>query len=739
MKYIYLSLLSLWSLTTYAQIGINSDDSTPDNSAMLHVKSHNKGMLIPRMTHAQIMAIPNPANGLQVFNTDDNKMYIYCSSLNKWQEVQYGSNEIIVSDYTIGTGNLCNNTTVNGLYYQGFELNTSNYVSLEVNVNTTGNWSIITDMVNGYRFSGSGFFTTTGTVQVTLYGTGTPVTAQTDTFTVTANNLAGTCTFDVTVKSCGTPITDTRDGQSYNTVQIGTQCWMAENLNIGNQIYYGYGSGFQSDNGIIEKYCYNNDVNNCNTYGGLYQWNETMQYITTPSTQGICPSGWHIPSDDEWKTLEMHLGMPQTDADATGWRLDGLVGGKLKETGTTHWASPNNVWPPDSGFLALPGGGFDPLGSFSNLTINAHFWTSTYASTAYAIDRELGNNTLRVGRFTNLVKTLAKSVRCVKDYGHSDHADFSIGSGGLCAATNVNGSYKKGVALDETNTITLVANVNTPGYWVVTTNTINGYTFNGSGVFSTTGMQQIILTGTGTPVSGQTDTFTATANNSGGTCTFDVSVWECGLPITDSRDGKSYNTVQIGTQCWMAENLNIGTAIMNGTNNQTNNGIIEKYCYNNDINNCNTYGGLYQWNEAMQYVTTPSPQGICPSGWHIPSDDEWKTLEMHLGMPQSDADATGWRLGGLVGGQLKERGTTHWASPNNIWNPDSGFLALPGGARIYGGSWFVDITTHAYFWTSTYSSSTYAIDRELGNTTLRVGRFTTVGQDMGRSIRCVRD
>ena len=94
-----------------------------------------------------------------------------------------------------------------------------------------------------------------------------------------------------------------------------------------------------------------------------------------------------------------------------------------------------------------------------------------------------------------------------------------------------------------------------------------------------------------------------------------------GMPIVE-YEGQIYNTVQIGTQCWLRENLNVGTKI-NGNQTQTNNGIIEKYCYDDIEANCTAYGGLYQWNEMMQYVTNEGVQGICPLGWHIPTDGEW--------------------------------------------------------------------------------------------------------------------
>jgi len=97
---------------------------------------------------------------------------------------------------------------------------------------------------------------------------------------------------------------DERNNRTYKTVTIGKQVWMAENLDIGTQID---GSVESSDNGIIEKYYFNNDPEIGSVYGGLYQWEELMAYTFEEGSQGVCPSGWHIPSNDEWKELELTL------------------------------------------------------------------------------------------------------------------------------------------------------------------------------------------------------------------------------------------------------------------------------------------------------------------------------------------------------------------------------------------------------------------------------------------------
>jgi len=198
----------------------------------------------------------------------------------------------------------------------------------------------------------------------------------------------------------------------------------------------------------------------------------------------------------------------------------------------------------------------------------------------------------------------------------------------------------------------------------------------------------------------------------------------CGQPITDARDSKVYNTVLIGTQCWMAQNLNVGTRI-NGNQAQTNNSDMEKYCYDDLDENCATYGGLYQWDEMMQYSLVEGSQGICPTGLHLPTDAEWATLTTYLG-------------GEIVaGGAMKETGTTHWLAPNTDATNSSGFTCLPGGNRQPDGT-LNYLGSYGLLWSSTESSTSIAWFRYLYSNDASLNRLNYT-KDYGFSVRCLRD
>jgi uncharacterized protein (TIGR02145 family) len=204
------------------------------------------------------------------------------------------------------------------------------------------------------------------------------------------------------------------DHNYYNVVKIGTQTWMAENLNIGKFISASRGGG-QTSNNIIEKYCYDNTFSNCSVYGGLYEWDEMMQYEPqdsgkTGTTRGVCPVGWHLPTQTEVFTLE----------DKAGGNLVG--GGNVKETGLIHWNNPNLGATNLIGFTALGGGIWDGNnGVFVSLGERFDFYSSTSLSATSVQPRwgfafQIHNNSPIFGEYTdNLNYRNGLSVRCIMD------------------------------------------------------------------------------------------------------------------------------------------------------------------------------------------------------------------------------------------------------------------------------------------------------------------------------------
>lgn len=204
--------------------------------------------------------------------------------------------------------------------------------------------------------------------------------------------------------------------------------------------------------------------------------------------------------------------------------------------------------------------------------------------------------------------------------------------------------------------------------------------------------------------------------------------------------GQTYQTIRIGEQCWFRQNLNIGERI-DGIIQMTNNGVIEKYCYDDDETNCDIYGGLYQWRELMQYVSVEPGQGLCPDGWHIPDDFEWSLLEGTVDSVYPPEDPI-WNTEGMRGynaaGELKEEGFDHWAIPNTGATNNYGFTMLPAGNRFHDGTSYNFLHTGTYLWSSTAKNDTAAYGRTTGFTFMKSGRFgypTTIGI----SARCLRN
>lgn len=195
----------------------------------------------------------------------------------------------------------------------------------------------------------------------------------------------------------------------------------------------------------------------------------------------------------------------------------------------------------------------------------------------------------------------------------------------------------------------------------------------------------------------------------------------------DEADGSGpYDIIAIGSQCWFKRNLNVGTRI-NANTNQTNNSTREKYCYSDLESNCDVYGGLYQWDEAVAYENSDfweGAQGLCPSGWHIPTETEVETLVTYVGYD---------------GGKLKETGTTHWCIPNIGATNSTGFTMLPSGYFISQTGEYAGLTSLGEFWTSTYY---YVIDRmrsfKLDTKSTTVG-YGSPFLSWGLAIRCIKN
>ncbi len=460
--------------------------------------------------------------------------------------------------------------------------------------------------------------------------------------------------------NCGLGVISDEDGNKYRTTQIGDQCWMAENLNVGTRIN---GSVDATDNGTIEKICYGDHEGNCDQYGALYEWNEAMQYTTDEGAQGICPTGWKIPTDAEYTVLVEYL------ADSPG--CDNGVGSRCSPAGTEMAKGGS------SGFDAPQGGQGNGIGAYQYLNELDMFWTSTsYASnpTVSAWRRALLYDG-GVHRET-YDKSEQDAIRCLKIPEEAPEA----------TGVSIQGIPQEGQTITGNYTYSDI-NSDLEGASVIRwlrADTVDGTYAEISGATSTTytlGSEDVgkFLKFEITPVA-QTGTTPGntvlTAGYGAITVAFDGT--NCGAVNYSDADGNVYSTVEVGGKCWLGENLIVGTSVTASTT-MTDNGTIERYCYGDNEANCDTYGGLYQWDEAMGYTNTEEAQGICPNGTHIPSSDEWKQMIESFDTPgcsgggwDCGSSGTALKTGGSSGmdfelGGVRSSDTTYAAAGSEVY------------------------------------------------------------------------
>jgi uncharacterized protein (TIGR02145 family) len=231
---------------------------------------------------------------------------------------------------------------------------------------------------------------------------------------------------------CGPSTVSDIDGNIYNTVSIGTQCWTVTNLRVrryndSTEIRFnnsGGSGGTTSQTWSVLNYgahtIYANDSvaspSNLTTYGYLYNWYAAKGIANAGSTtyKNICPTDWHVPTDGEWTSLIQFI-VPTETISATVIGSQSLTaGGKLKSTSTTLWQTPGFPGTDNYGFSALPGGGRNDVGSFSSIRDNAFFWSATEDGSNDAWRRSLSNANSNVSR-RDYSKTSGFSVRCLRD------------------------------------------------------------------------------------------------------------------------------------------------------------------------------------------------------------------------------------------------------------------------------------------------------------------------------------
>lgn len=388
-------------------------------------------------------------------------------------------------------------------------------------------------------------------------------------------------------------LTDLRDNRVYKTVVIGTQIWMAENLNYVTE------GGYADD--LDRSRCFNDKQLYCDNYGRLYRWTGAMdipymyaekQYDDTLMHQGLCPQGWHLPTKAEFDTLIAHTG---------GFKL---AGKNLKSVDLWEDGAPLED---EYSFNAVPLSTFDEWERINKIGAHATFWkTNNHPDSADVLYISEGHDNVAEKPYLRS-KYKFHAVRCLR---------------------------------------------NEPGFYV------------------------------------------------------SHAVYDS---YVDERDSKTYKTVKIGEDTWMAENLAYA-----GDSDLL---AEESWCYEDDESNCKVYGRLYSWNAATLDGTK---QGACPEKWHVSTKDDWENL----------IDAVG--SGPSVGKLLK---APAFYSSGPVNKNDYGFSALGAGVidTAYHG-----LETEAHFWTANaYNDSTaYYYTMTVGSKSVTK---LVKNKKQGRSVRCVLD
>ena len=434
------------------------------------------------------------------------------------------------------------------------------------------------------------------------------------------------------VATSGT-FTDSRDNKVYKYVKIGTQTWIAENLNYA-------ATGSKCGNGRILS---NANTTTCDTYGRLYNWATAMV---------VCPSGWHLPNEAEWNVLMEFIGSPYS-SDLRSWTD---VGTKLKAT--SGW-NDNGNGQDTYGFWALPGGvGYTD--DFYYVGTNGLWWTAS-ESTYSAYEVLMGSGE-ELAYITDMAKSSLLSVRCLQ------------GSSALPSSSSSLVSSSSSKPPSSSSSLVSSSSSKPPS-----------------------SSSSLVPSSSSKPSSSSSLTGTSGA-------------------FTDSRDSKSYKWVKIGTQIWMAQDLNYEAT-----------GSTKAF-YLSGVSTC---GRLYNWTTAMDisstynstlYSAAAKHKGICPSGWHIPSNAEWTTLVNFVG-----SSTAGTKL----------KATSSWLNDGN-GTDTYGFTALSCGYNEIGTSFYVG-GFYEFWWSTSEYNANSAYLKHMDYQYNGVDSYEANKYNMSISVRCLKD
>ena len=542
------------------------------------------------------------------------------------------------------------------------------------------------------------------------------------------------------------------DGNTYNTVKIGNQCWMKENLRTTrypNCTTISQGSTTSTT--VAYWYYPDNNSANKNRYGLLYNWQAVTQGVSdsiNPSrVQGICPPGWHVPSIAEWTQLidyvssqvqyecgNNHTFIAKALADTTRWTS------APNECSIGNDLSLNNA----TGFSALPAGKLFS-GGFGHLGGEANFWSATQYDSTGAFYRYMpGSLPFLFQHIDNIY--LGISVRCIRNpqsrllpptvitTAVTDIDTTTATTGGEVTLDGGSLVTARGVCWSTSPNPTIADNYTTDGRGM------GSFTSNVTNLLSETTyyLRAYATNAIGTSYGNEVRFFTKSSN--GQPCP--------GIPSVSDIDGNVYSVVQIGSQCWMKENLRTtryadGRTIPRGSNASS----TVAYCYypNNDSSTVIPFGLLYNWIAATDSAdwTSNNPsgvQGICPTGWHIPSDMEWVQLLSYVGSQNQylcGNDST--YIAKALASKVEWNPTSYYSCAiGNVpsMNNATGFSALPAG--LYNGTSF-SFHQGVGYWTTAlnyYTGGFYCYQFSAFGATVYDGNAR---EYYGFSVRCLHD